>query len=233
MRRTKSEFEQAEREYKQARRVFESALETWEIAEARREEEYNGKLHRALSRLSDLGFKAVSEVLKNTPLEPVWISYHLRPVKPDVSALQGQDRSSHPVTSNLSSTPSTTTPASEPASTNTPVVFETKFQAEFFHYESQRLLTLSLKELKRQFVTILRMLADRAIKERYENLRKAIKSLKDDLQPDLQDEILSGLDPDAANVQSLAFRKSRKNFKTKRIRSEIRTCDVLVVPHLF
>jgi len=90
--------------------------------------------------------------------------------------------------------------------------------AENFFRVSQEKLTQSLTALRLQFVSTIRKLADLARQERFESLRKAITSLKPDLQPDLQNEILIDLNANAVHVQNLAFRKARKHVKTEHIR---------------
>ena len=98
------------------------------------------------------------------------------------------------------------------------LIVDSKAAAEDFFHKSQRKLTHSLTELRHQFVSTIRKLVDRARKERFESLTKAIKSLDEALQPELQDEILIDLDAKAVNVQSLAFRKVRGDMKTETVR---------------
>jgi hypothetical protein len=76
-----------------------------------------------------------------------------------------------------------------------------------------------LTELRHQFVSTIRKLADRARKQRFDSLTTAIKSLDEALQPELQYEILVDLDAKSVNVQSLAFRKVRGDIKTEKVRS--------------
>ena len=94
------------------------------------------------------------------------------------------------------------------------VIADSKAAAEVFFHNSQMKLAHSLAGLRQQFVTTIRKLADQARLERFESLKKEIKSLDEAAQPALQEEILIDLDANSFSVQSLAFRKIKKGIKT-------------------
>src|ERR1700719_208394 len=83
------------------------------------------------------------------------------------------------------------------------VIADSKAAAEVFFHNSQMKLAHSLAGLRQQFVTTIRKLADQARLERFESLKKEIKSL--DEAAALQEEILIDLDAYSFSVQSLAL----------------------------
>ena len=93
-----------------------------------------------------------------------------------------------------------------------------KQQAQEFFHKSQLILNQRLSELKSQFVSTIRKLADQANKDRVQSLRDAIKEFKDDMESELRSEILAELESLAVNVRSLAFQTIQRSLKTERVR---------------
>jgi iron uptake system EfeUOB component EfeO/EfeM len=92
-----------------------------------------------------------------------------------------------------------------------------KQQAEAFLRESQQRLTALLQELKHRFVVTIRGLAERANKDRVENLRKAITALKDDMETELRSEILDDLELLTVSVRALALQTLQRRLKMERV----------------
>jgi hypothetical protein len=91
-------------------------------------------------------------------------------------------------------------------------------EAELFFCKSQEKLAALLKDLRYQFVSIVRELADQASKERIQSLKDAIKALQSGIESDLRSEILLDLDSLDVNVRTLAFQAFQKGLKTERER---------------
>jgi hypothetical protein len=75
-----------------------------------------------------------------------------------------------------------------------------------------------LGDLKHQFVSTVRKLADQANKDRIERLKDAIKAFNTDTESDLRTEILIDLESLQVSVRTLAFQTIQKSLRTQRER---------------
>jgi hypothetical protein len=64
----------------------------------------------------------------------------------------------------------------------------------------------------------IRGLAERANKDRVENLKKAITAFKDDMETELRGEILNDLELLTVNVRALALQALQRRLKKERVR---------------
>ena len=64
----------------------------------------------------------------------------------------------------------------------------------------------------------IRGLAERANKDRVENLKKAITAFKDDMETELRGEILNDLELLTVNVSALALQTLQRRLKKERVR---------------
>jgi len=203
MRRSRDEFEAAREEFQTARDEFTNTLDVWSSKERLRDRDYDKKLVLHCEKLQKLGtqhvFKALEETSKSMS-EMVWLI----------------------PSSNKNSPNSQFSPDSEPcdfgAESTRGVFIGSRLQAEEFLYKSQQMLTKRLMELKEQFVSNIRKLADQANRDRIQSLREAIRAFRNDMESELRTEILVELESLAVNVRTLAFQTIQRSLKTERIR---------------
>lgn len=91
------------------------------------------------------------------------------------------------------------------------LVFSRESDAEMFLYKSQLALGDSLTKLKRQFVGLVRSLANQSRTEHFQSLKRTIQLLiQDDIQPELKEDIIDELDVRGASVETLVFSSIRR-----------------------
>jgi len=95
------------------------------------------------------------------------------------------------------------------------------------------MLSKRLLELKGQFVSTIRKLAEHASRTRVESLKEAIGAFRNDMESELRGEILVDLESLAVDVHTVAFRAIQRSLKTERVRyvgisssSPYRLCNI-------
>ena len=201
MRRGRDEFEAAREKFQTARLEFTNTLNVWSSQELLRDRDYNEKLARHCETLQKLGSQHVKKALEETRKsmsEMVW-PLPLSDENSPNSQFESESESE-----------------SEPSTLG--VLIGSKLHAQEFVDKSQRLLNKQLLELKGQFVSTIRKLADQANKDRIESLRKAISAFRNDVESELRNEILVELESLAVDIRTLAFQNVRRSVKKERIR---------------
>ena len=81
-----------------------------------------------------------------------------------------------------------------------------------FLFKSQAALNRSLTKLKRQFVGLVRNLANQSREEHFQSLKRSIQELiQDDIQPELKEDIIDELETRGATVETLVFSSIRRH----------------------
>jgi hypothetical protein len=94
---------------------------------------------------------------------------------------------------------------------NGELVFYNVPAAEVFLQQVQMDLNKSLSTLKHKFVSFVRTLANRSRAEHFTSLKSTIQGfIRDDVQPELKEEIIEELSDRGANVETLAFSSIRR-----------------------
>jgi len=198
MRRSRDEFEAARQEFYMARVEFTNTLDVWSSRERLRDGDYDKKLSHHCERLRQLATEHVDKALEETRKsmsEMVWL---LAPSDKNLRNSQFSFDGS--------------------GAESKGVLVGSRLQAEEFFSKSQQMLSKRLLELKGQFVSTIRKLAEHASRTRIESLKEAIGAFRNDMESELRGEILVDLESLAVDVHTLVFQTIQRSLKTKRVR---------------
>jgi len=213
MRRSRDEFEAARQEFYMARVEFTNTLDVWSSRERLRDGDYDKKLTHHCERLQQLGTEHVDKALEETRKSMSEMVWPLAPSDKNSWNLQFSFDGS--------------------GAESKGVLVGSRLQAEEFFIKSQQMLSKRLLELRGQFVSTIRKLAEHANRTRVENLKEAIGAFRNDMESELRGEILVDLESLAVDVRTLAFQTIQRSLKTERVRcvgisssSPYRLCNI-------